>query len=69
MSQCDSLHWKHDPKGNRDKKISCYYIAGNCISRPENQGGFEAFLRATYPYYHGATYELSKTLRMKPIQP
>jgi len=70
MPVCNLTHLKKDPKNHRNViVVPCQYIAGNCISNPMNQGGFEAFLRATYPYYHGATYESSKTLRLTPIKP
>jgi len=49
----------------RNKKViglkEHYYIAGNCIHNPMNQGGFESFLRATFPYYHSKDYEASKS--------
>lgn len=61
MPECTTRHTKKI--GKKTIVIPHYYIAGNCISDPLNQGGFETFLRASYPYNHGEEYELSKTER------
>lgn len=61
MPLCTKKH--HKVVNKHMVQIPCYYIAGNCISDPLNQGGYESYLRATYPYYHAETYELSKTQR------
>lgn len=56
--KCNKLHYvKRD---NKLKQVPCYYIAGICIVDPIHEGTPELFLRATFPYHHGQTYEESK---------
>lgn len=55
MPFCTETHIKEGP-GKKREVVPCYYIAGVCISNPLNQGGFETFLRTTYPYHHAEEY-------------
>jgi hypothetical protein len=58
MAKCNHKHIKK--VGNHSTEIPCYYIAGICVVNPIHQGTMEMFLRSTYPYHHGRTYEESK---------
>ena len=56
MSVCGKKHYQK----NNSRPIPCYYIAGVCVTNPMTQGPQEMFLRTTYPFFHGPTYEGSK---------
>ena len=59
MAKCKKLHFVK--RGDRQPmRVPCYYIAGVCIVDPVHEGTPELFLRATFPYHHGSTYEESK---------
>jgi hypothetical protein len=56
---------EHVVEGANKKPILVdhYYVAGVCIVDPIHESTPEIFLRATYPYYHGRTYEQSKRMQ------
>lgn len=58
MAKCNKKHFIKF--GRLLKPVSCYYIAGICVVEPIHQGTMEMFLRSTFPFNHGPTYEESK---------
>lgn len=60
MSQCTKIHFVKRGDNKPPIQVPCYYIAGICIVNPIHEGTPELFLRATFPYHHGPTYEESK---------